>query len=307
VADHAPLPEPPLALIANDEEWFARSLETILGVNGYGVLRVHTGREALERAERADVIILDAHLPDIDGLEVCRTLSGRDGGAPPPILMTSSNDPTRQQRREALRAGAREFFALPLDSEEFFLRLNGYVREKQRIGWAREEGLLDETTGLYNLRGLGRRAAELGADALRRRTPLACVVLGVDNRTEAPSGIDDSNPPFIAPLPQIGRLLQSTARASDAVGRLGPQEFAVLAPATGPEGAARLAGRLATAIETELPAIRTHAGYEDLTDFRTPPAEPVELLIRATTALRTARAAGDRESMRRYEEPPPAP
>ena len=40
----------PLVLIANDQEWSARSLESILVPKGYEVVRAYTGRQALEQA-----------------------------------------------------------------------------------------------------------------------------------------------------------------------------------------------------------------------------------------------------------------
>ena len=66
----------PLVLIANDQEWAARSLETLLGPNGYAVLRAYNGRQAVEmaRSVQPDVVIVDLRLPDTDGLDVCRTL-----------------------------------------------------------------------------------------------------------------------------------------------------------------------------------------------------------------------------------------
>ena len=76
---NAPVPsEPrsPLVLVANDQEWSLRSLESILQPHGYEVLRAYTGRQALERARaaRPDVIILDSEMPDMRGLDVCRAL-----------------------------------------------------------------------------------------------------------------------------------------------------------------------------------------------------------------------------------------
>ncbi len=66
----------PLVLIANDQEWSARSLESILAPNGYAVVRAYTGHQALERVRTSepDLIILDAQMPDMHGFEVCRTL-----------------------------------------------------------------------------------------------------------------------------------------------------------------------------------------------------------------------------------------
>src|SRR5690606_7656216 len=43
-------PVTPLVLVANDQEWSARSLESILAPNGYAVVRAHTGQQALDQA-----------------------------------------------------------------------------------------------------------------------------------------------------------------------------------------------------------------------------------------------------------------
>src|SRR6478672_4822326 len=58
---------PPLVLIANDQDWSARSLESVLGPRGYAALRVATSVRTLELARIAqpDAIILDMALPDL--------------------------------------------------------------------------------------------------------------------------------------------------------------------------------------------------------------------------------------------------
>jgi two-component system, cell cycle response regulator len=86
----------PLVLIANDQEWSARSLESILGPSGYSVVRAYTGQQALERARTAqpDLIILDAQMPDVHGFEVCRLLrSDPRFSATTPIVITTSGPP----------------------------------------------------------------------------------------------------------------------------------------------------------------------------------------------------------------------
>ena len=67
---------PPLVLIASDQEWSGRSLETIIGPRGYGVVRAHTGQQVLEtvRTTHVDLLILDTRLPDVDGIQLCRRL-----------------------------------------------------------------------------------------------------------------------------------------------------------------------------------------------------------------------------------------
>src|SRR5215212_7184505 len=169
----------PLVLIANDQEWSARSLESILGPNGYSVVRAYTGQQALERARTAqpDIIILDAQMPDMHGFEVCRSLrSDPRFSSTTPIVITTSGPSGRTQRLEAYRCGAWEFLGQPLDGEALLLKLGTFLESKRQVDLLREENLLDSTTGLYNMRGLSRRAREIGSDAIRRRDALACVV-----------------------------------------------------------------------------------------------------------------------------------
>src|SRR5256885_11298083 len=84
-------------------------------------------------------------------------------------------------------------------------------------------------SGLYTRRGLERRARELTADAFRRRSPLACVALGIEPAPKDAPGA----------VAYAATVLQASARASDAIGDLTEGAFAVLAPATSPEHALR--------------------------------------------------------------------
>lgn len=302
----------PLVLIANDQEWSARSIESILGPNGYAVVRAYTGQQALERARASqpDLIILDAQMPDMHGFEVCRALR-RDPrfSATTPIVITTSGPSGRTQRLEAYRCGAWEFLGQPLDGEALLLKLATFLQSKQQVDILREENLLDSGTGLYNMRGLSRRAREIGADALRRREALACVVFAPESELDA----DDEAPgdELLRLSDQVGVVLRQRGRVSDAIGRLGPTEFAVIAPATGADGAVRLVNRLSGAVEaTRIPVrggertVRVKAGYCAVPDFAESSVDAVELLLRATTALRDLRRAGEDDRVRAFEQVP---
>ena len=239
----------PLVLIANDQEWSARSLESILGPNGYAVVRAYTGQQALERARTSqpDLIILDAQMPDMHGFEVCRALrSDPRFSATTPIVITTSGPSGRTQRLEAYRAGAWEFLGQPLDGEALLLKLNTFLQSKREVDGLREENLLDPGTGLYNMRGLSRRAREIGAEAFRRRDPVACVVFAPE--IDGPSEEETPEEEARRMSDQVALLFRQAGRASDAIGRLGMAEYGVIAPATGPEAAVRLARRLGGAV-----------------------------------------------------------
>ena len=305
-------PNAPLVLIANDQEWSARSLESILGPNGYAVVRAYTGQQALERARTSqpDLIILDAQMPDMHGFEVCRALRGDPRfSATTPIVITTSGPSGRTQRLEAYRAGAWEFLGQPLDGEALLLKLNTFLESKREVDGLREENLLDPGTGLYNMRGLSRRAREIGAEAFRRRDPVACVVFAPDIE-----GDEEETPEEEARRmsDQVALLFRQAGRASDAIGRLGMAEYGVIAPATGPEAAVRLARRLGGAVESSpIPirggerTLRLRAGYCAVPDFAESSVDAVELLLRATTALRDLKregAAGER--IRAFDQVP---
>lgn len=302
--ERTPPARPPLVLIANDQEWSTRSLESILWPNGYAVLRAYTGRKTLERARSAqpDLVIIDSSLPDVDSLELCRELR-QEGGVrdSTPILMTAPVRPSRQQRLEALKAGAWEFLSYPLDAEELMLRLDGYMRAKFDADRAREDALLDETTGLYNIRGLERRARELGSHAYRYHWPLACVVVSPDQLQ--PGGDHEE---LTATINRLADAFKSLFRVSDALGRLGDSEFAVLAPGTDSEGARLLAKRLLGALETnggEGTPLALRIGFDAVDDYHESPIELMDMLARATTAVRMSRAgtSGEEEPIFRFE------
>lgn len=291
---------PPLILIANDQEWSARSLETILGPSGYAVLRAYNGRQALElaRTARPDLIVLDERMPDLRGTDVCRIL--RDDpqfGAHIPVIIVTADLVDREQQLVALRAGAWDCIGEPLDAESLLLRIGTWVRAKREVDRVAERSLLDDATGLYNMRGLARRARELGAEALRSRTALACVAVAPE---PAPTSGDTLVMEELADrlAEHLGGVIRQTGRASDAIGRLGRSEFAIITPATQAEGVLRLVERLQSEVESspleagaELHSLRLTAGYCAVDDYAESKVDAEEMLHRAAAALRRARGS----------------
>jgi len=293
---------PPLVVIANSQELHTRALESILGPHGYAVLRAYTGKQALERCRsaRPDIIIVDAELPDIDGLEVCRTLrSDPLISQSTPILVTSSGHSSRKERLETLRAGAWDFLGSALDDEELPLKLDAYVRAKFDADRVREESLLDHLTGLYNVRGLARRARELGSHAFRSHAPFACVVFSMmadDAQDEKAAEIQ-----VTASVERLAKALRERGRIADAMGRLGPNEFAVIAQDTDADGAVRLAERLTNELRTAQPEVRVVAGFDAVPNYHEAPIDPSEMLARASRAMRQSRTDATGQWIRRFE------
>lgn len=302
-------PRPPLILLANEHEWAARSLETVLGPHGYAVLRAYTGRQLLGLVGSAqpDLIMVDMRLPDMRGVDVCRAL--RDDPHFPeetPIIFTSSGTPEREQRLEAFKAGAWELVSQPLDSELLLLKLDAYMRGKRAVDRLRDESLLDQATGLYNMQGMVRRAREMSADAQRLHAPISCVAftpVATTTSDPAPAALTDIM------IEHLGAIVRRTGRASDAIGRLGPSEFAIIAPATEEPGAIRMMERIEASLSDALTKpdgvaqrVELRTGYCSIPDGARSAVDAVEMLLRANTALRHARDAQRGEEIHTFDD-----
>jgi diguanylate cyclase (GGDEF)-like protein len=258
---------------------------------------VTTSQRTLELAPIAqpDAIILDTALPELGGRVVCERLR-QDPRLPlnVPILLTTPTIASRSERLDAYTAGAWEVCAEPLDAEVLLLKLDAFVQAKLASDRIREETLIDEETGLYNARGLARRAREIGGDAIRRGDAVACVVFSAE-RDGTPKETDPADRDReVAEM--VGRVCQTSARLSDAVGRVTPNEYAIIAPSTGEAGAERIVARLRDSFEST--PMRLHdrehrfrfsASVAAVANLADSSIDAVELLFRATASLRQAR------------------
>ncbi|HXI35026.1 MAG TPA: response regulator [Gemmatimonadales bacterium] len=136
-------PAEPVVLIANAQEWASRSLESVLRPSGYSVLKAFNERDTLRNIHerRIDAVILDTSLGEPEVLNLCRVLRA-DPRLPTsmPILVTSAGRLTRPHALAVLRAGGNGAWGEPLDTEEFLLRLEGYVRVKRDGDKPRPDG-----------------------------------------------------------------------------------------------------------------------------------------------------------------------
>jgi diguanylate cyclase (GGDEF)-like protein len=300
-------------LIVDDQEWTARTLESILSPSGYAVLKAYNGKQALELARRVtpDLFLVDLHLPDTSGADLCKQLRELPTVTrATPILVHTPSPVIRQERIEALWAGAWEVIRLPLDPEELVLKVGAFVGAKQEADLAREESLLDPATGFYNVKGLLRRVSEVTADASRYKRALACVVVGPETVSEAEraafsgEGEGDS---VLAEL--LFRAFTTVTRTSDTIGRLGAADFVVVAPGTDPLGAFRLAERILDAAKTvseghaaAAALANLRAGFFALSDAGSASIIPGDLLRRATQALRRTQSDRAAERILAYQE-----
>jgi two-component system response regulator MprA len=124
---------PHTVLLAEDDRAIRNALERALTLEGYEVMAVADGVEALAQAHRnrPDVLLLDVMMPGIDGLQVCRVL--RAEGDRTPVLMLTALVETAD-RIAGLDAGADDYVVKPFDVEEVFARLRALLRRTSPVG-----------------------------------------------------------------------------------------------------------------------------------------------------------------------------
>lgn len=120
-------------LIVDDQMHNIELIERILNRNGYNRMRSTTDSKrflSLFQEYNPDIIILDLHMPDFDGFELLKALSGI---IPPdeylPILVLTA-DITSEAKHTALSLGAKDFLNKPLDRSEVLLRIKNLLETR---------------------------------------------------------------------------------------------------------------------------------------------------------------------------------
>lgn len=121
---------PQRVLIVEDDEKTAQIVRSYLVHEGYTVEIVADGVSALRAAQRQmpALVLLDVMLPELDGMEVCRSL--RRLGDVAIIMLTART--TESDRIEGLGAGADDYVAKPFSPRELVARVKSVLRRTER-------------------------------------------------------------------------------------------------------------------------------------------------------------------------------
>ena len=118
-------PQDMVILIVDDLKQNLKLLNVILEANDYQTSLALSGRDALERLKvlTPDLILLDLMMPDMSGLEVCRTIKSQDKYQNIPIIfLTASQEESHLQ--EAFNLGAADYVTKPFRKAELLSRIN---------------------------------------------------------------------------------------------------------------------------------------------------------------------------------------
>jgi two-component system, OmpR family, response regulator RegX3 len=159
------IPERPRILFVEDERSISEPFSKALAREGFEPHVAGTAARALELAAslEPDLILLDLHLPDGDGRDVCRTIRARSGV--PIIILTARG--TETDRIVGLELGADDYVVKPFSGAEVIARMRAVLR---RVRPAATEGPSELSVGPLRVELSARRAFLDGAElALSRK------------------------------------------------------------------------------------------------------------------------------------------
>lgn len=120
-------------LVVEDERLIARLLKETLQVEGYQVVTVLRGEDAVEYTlrETPHLVLLDMKLPDMDGYEVIRQLRSHPKSMHVPIIALSALDDCSCKVR-AFELGVDDYVTKPFDTDELLARVRTQLRRVQQ-------------------------------------------------------------------------------------------------------------------------------------------------------------------------------
>lgn len=251
-------------LLVDDDRAVLLILKMLLDNSGHTVAVARNGVEALSMVKdfMPQVILTDWVMPEMDGIEFCKTLRRNPAWRNIYVFMMTSQEST-DRLVEAFEAGANDYLTKPINPKVLGARLGAgqrVVQLQEDLEYERHQlqklstelvasnkrfqqlALTDALTTLPNRRFADDHLERQWAVSLRNNTPLSCMMVDIDlfkqiNDTYGHKVGDDV-------LKQVANAMQMSIRKEDVVCRVGGEEFLVICPGVQAELFYRYAERL---------------------------------------------------------------
>ncbi len=237
-------------LLVDDDAASVQVLAQML--QGVGELRFAlSGEDALRlvRESPPDLLLIDAEMPGLSGLEVCATLHADPQLADVPVIIVTGHTEVAAEVA-GFAAGAADFIRKPPVAEVVVARVRTQLRLKALGDALRASALTDGLTGLANRRRFDQALRAECERARRGGDSLALLLVDVDHfkRYNDHYGHVSGD----ACLREVGMAIRAAIRRpADLAARYGGEEFAVLLPQIDAAGARAMAQRIVDAIAAQ--------------------------------------------------------
>lgn len=231
--------------VLDDSSVILKIVTHILALNGINQVRCFQDPiDMLESGERFDLYVVDIVVPRLSGEQV---ISRVRLDAPSSIILTMSKFSGERSLSAILLAGADDYIHKPFDAAGFITRVKVNIRSfllKRRL---ERMAVTDGLTGLYNHKHSWERLEQECAKATRYKRHLSLAMIDIDdfkriNDTRGHRYGDEV-------LQKTSKMILSSLRSCDVVGRYGGEEFIVLFPETSLDNAVIAAEKIRQSVE----------------------------------------------------------
>jgi len=216
--------QPQSILIVEDDATLSEMLGVYFHAQGFTTHAVAWGEEAIVRAIEAlpDLIILDIHLPDIDGFEVRQRLNQSHKTRGIPILFLTEMS-AQADKRHGLEMGVVDYITKPFDVEELLLRVRNILRR------AASAGVENPVTGLPEGAAVDEALAQMASGAWADRALLMVAIYGLDSFRELYGFVASDDVLRVASL-TINRAALEAGGGDSFAGHVDDHTFVVVLP-----------------------------------------------------------------------------
>lgn len=118
-------------LLVEDNEMNKLLVREILTLNGYDIVEAGTGAEGLRMlaTEHPDIVLMDLHLPEMDGITATRIIKADDRNKRVPVLALTASAIKSEEREIVDKGGFDGYIAKPIEVKEFIRAINESVEK----------------------------------------------------------------------------------------------------------------------------------------------------------------------------------
>jgi len=248
-------------LITDDEKMNVEILGDILSPT-YNLLISRSGPRTLELANehKPDLILLDVLMPGMSGFEVIEKLKESEITAKIPVIFITGLTSTEDEER-GFFLGAVDYITKPFKKAIVKARVNTHIKIIDQMRTIERIGMMDPLTKISNRRGFEEQLNTEWRRAYRETSAISALIMDIDNFKlyNDTYGHQQGDTALIT----FAEIASNTLlRSVDFPARWGGEEFIILLPGTGIDGAAEVAEKVRRNVE------RTAIPTEDGVDTR---------------------------------------